>query len=355
MNLGVFLPNWIGDAAMATPALRALRQRLGSNARIVGICRPAIGALLDGTTWLDARIFFDPRGDAALRGWKFWRALRAQRFDVVLLMTNSLRTALWAWASGARRRIGFVRYGRGPLLTDRLYFPRQGGLRRAGRYSPFSALEGYLRLAAALGCEATSTRLELATLDADERAADAAFARLGLSRDRQPVVFNSGGAFGPAKQWPTPYFAALARRVAVELGRDVLVLCGPKEREVARDIVRGAAHPRVVSLADEPASIGLSKACVKRAELMVTTDSGPRHFAAAFDVPVITLFGPTHAEWSENGFAKATHLQLDLECVPCQQRECPLGHHRCLRDLTIDEVQRAVRRELERPATARAA
>jgi heptosyltransferase-2 len=88
---------------------------------------------------------------------------------------------------------------------------------------------------------------------------------------------------------------------------------------------------------------------------MVTTDSGPRHFAAAFDVPVVTLFGPTHIGLSENYHARAVHLQHDLECVPCQRRTCPLGHHRCMRDLSIDEVYRAVLQLLPSRATVEAA
>jgi heptosyltransferase-2 len=110
----------------------------------------------------------------------------------------------------------------------------------------------------------------------------------------------------------------------------------------------------VVSLAEQPMSIGLSKACVRRARLMVTTDSGPRHFAAAFGVPVVSLFGPTHIEWSENYFDRAVHLQHKLPCGPCQRRVCPLGTHQCMRDLGPDEVWAAVRRLLDRDV-ARAA
>ncbi len=87
----------------------------------------------------------------------------------------------------------------------------------------------------------------------------------------------------------------------------VLVLCGPDEREPAREIVRAASHPRVVSLAEQPLAIGLTKACVRRSALLITTDSGPRHFAAAFNTPVITLFGPTHIAWTRTYHPHAWH------------------------------------------------
>ena len=99
-----------------------------------------------------------------------------------------------------------------------------------------------------------------------------------------------------------------------------------------------ARRPSVHSLADYAVSLGLTKACVRRADLLITTDSGPRHFAAAFDRPVVTLFGPTHMAWTETYHRKAVHIQKTLPCGPCQKRICPLGHHRCMEELTPAEV-----------------
>lgn len=342
MNIGIFLPNWVGDAVMATPALRALRQHYGASARLVGIMRPAVAQVLAGTSWLDEQIICDPASNAAeRRGSSLVRKLRRERFDAAVLFPNSWRSALLARASGARERIGYVRGWRGWLLTRKLY-----PLRDRKKFAPVSAVDYFLDLAYAVGCPPASRQVELATLPDDERAADRVWDKFRLPRQKQVVVLNTGGAYGAAKLWPTGYFASLAQRLATVERRHVLVLCGPDERELARQIVRGAAHRGVQSLADEQLSIGLSKACVRRAGLMVTTDSGPRHFAAAFGVPVVTLFGPTRISLSENYHSQAIHLQHDLDCVPCQQRICPLGHHRCMRDLSIDEVYRAVRRQL---------
>lgn len=342
MNLGIFLPNWIGDVAMATPALRALRRQMGSKAHVVGIMRPYVRDVLAGTPWIDETVLYDPcADDPALRGWSFLRRLRACHLETVVLLTNSLRTAAWAWLSGARRRVGYSRAGRGPLLTHPLLPPHDGR-----RFVPTPAVDYYLNLAYLLGCLRESPRLELATLPADERAADTAWDRLGLPHDEPVVTLNSGGAFGAAKLWPTEYFAELAARIADEHGLHVLVLCGPSERQIAAEIRARANHTRVVSLADQALSIGLTKACIRRSRLLVTTDSGPRHFAAAFDVPVITLFGPTHQAWSETYYARATPLQVPVDCGPCQQRVCPLGHHRCMRELGVDQVYRAVEQQL---------
>jgi heptosyltransferase II len=167
-----------------------------------------------------------------------------------------------------------------------------------------------------------------------------------LNRFGEVICLNPGAAFGAAKHWPTEHFARLAGDLARQRGSGVLVLCGPKEREQCRAIIAGASHPHVRGLAEHPLSLGLTKACVRRASLLVTTDSGPRHFAAAFGRPVVTLFGPTHIAWTETYFPREIHLQRKLDCGPCQKRVCPLGHHRCMKELTPDTVFAAVVRHL---------
>jgi heptosyltransferase-2 len=247
-----------------------------------------------------------------------------------------------AWRGGAKRRVGYARGGRSFLLTDRLDPPRD----RWGSFRPTPIVDYYLALARHLKCPVDSTRTDLHTTPLDEAAADRAFAALGISPGARVVCLNTGGAFGPAKAWPEEHFASLARRLAVESGVDVLVLCGPGEREAARAIVAKAEHSRVTSLADQPLSLGLSKACVRRSALLVTTDSGPRHFAPAFDVPVLTLFGPTHIAWTRTYHPLSIHILHPVDCGPCQRPVCPEGHHRCMKDLDPDSVFRASMRLL---------
>src|SRR5262249_7573184 len=163
-------------------------------------------------------------------------------------------------------------------------------------------------LAEVAGCPRPSRRLELFTTPRDEAAAEAVWHASGLSDCAEVIGFNPGAAFGAAKHWPAGHFATLARLLADRRGCGVLGLCGPGERVRARQIVLLADRPRVVSLADQPLSLGLTKACVRRCDLLVTTDSGPRHFAAAFNRPVVTLFGPTHIAWTETYHPGAVHL-----------------------------------------------
>jgi heptosyltransferase-2 len=334
MKLALFLPNWVGDAVMATPALSGIRARFAS-AEIIGVMQPVIDQVLVGAG------FFDRTLDITQPG--FLQRLKSEGCDTAVLLPNSFRSAWLAWRSGARRRIGFARDMRGWLLTDWLT-PRS-------KSEPHPVLDEYLRIAEHLGCDVTSRRMTLAVSRSNEAVLDQFWARYPKElRGAGVLCFNTGGAFGPAKNWPREYFAELAQRIVDQTDRTVLILCGPAEREEARWISEKADRARVLSLAGEPLSIGLTKAAIREAELLISTDSGPRHFAAAFDVPVITLFGPTHIAWSETHYSRAVHLQVPVDCGPCQQRECALGHHRCMRDLTVDCVFAAVKEQLEQNA-----
>ena len=340
MNLAVFLPNWVGDVVMATPALRALRRRYPSD-RIVGVLRPYVAQVLEGSSWLDKQILADAEG------WFGWLRtalqLRREQIDVAVLLTNSFRAALIARLAGCRRRIGYSRDKRSWLLTDRVAPKRD--LR--GRFVPSPIIDAYLMLTARAGCPFAGYRLEQFTTASDEAAADAVWERFELDKYPEVVCLNTGAAFGSAKCWPLESFARLAQHLADTRGCGVLVLCGPNERDDARNIAQMARRPGVHCLADEPLSIGLTKACIRRADLLVTTDSGPRHFASAFDCPAITLFGPTHIAWTETYDANAVHLQKKVECGPCQLRVCPLDH-RCMKLLTPEDVFQAAVASLDR-------
>jgi heptosyltransferase II len=349
MNIAVFLPNWVGDVVMATPALRALRQT-HAQARIIGVCKPYVAGVLDGAPWFDGLEFLDRCGPRQNR-WPgvAWR-LRRMRFDLAVLLANTFRSALVAWLAGCRRRVGFVRHGRGVLLTDRFQF----AIGPAGALRPSPIIDDYNRLAQAVGCPRPGYRMELCTTAADEQKADAVWEKFRLGDRPEVICLNPGAAFGASKLWPAESFAQLAQDLAVRRDCKVLVLCGPAERDLARAIVARADRPGITSLADEALSLGLTKAVVRRSSLLVTTDSGPRHFAAAYDRPVITLFGPTHIAWTETYFQRAIHLQKPVPCGPCQKRVC-VTDHACMRLLTPAEVLAAADTLLSLPPVQRKA
>lgn len=343
MNIAVFLPNWVGDTVMATPALRALRATHPRPARLIGVGPALARDVLEGNPWLDAyRVYERPAARPEQGFWSVCRRLRRDHCDLAVILPNAPRHAALAWLAGARRRVGYDRRRRGWMLTARL-MPQM----KDGRFMPCSTLDYYLALAAAAGCTADGRAMELFTTKADEAAADAVWSGAGWAKDDRVVAVNNSGAFGEAKRWPEDYVAQLARDIVQQTGCRVLLVCGPAEREAASRVA-AAAGPGVVSMANHAPGLGLTKACVRRSRLLVTTDSGPRHIGIAFNVPVVTLFGPTDEAWSDTGCARETRLNVPLACRPCQERTCPLGHHRCMRDLSVDCVLSATRAMLER-------
>ncbi len=343
MRLGIFLPNWIGDVVMATPALDSLRELAGQNGHVVGVMRPYVADVVEGLGLFDRTILYKPKAkDPELSSKAVIRSLREEELDAIVLLTNSIRTGWLAWRSGAKERIGYSRDARRLMLTTRLTEPV-----RFGKRSPLPQIDSYLNLAYAAGGEWRAPTLKLDTTEEDRHRADQVWDKLGLPDDEKTIVFNTGGAYGDAKSWPKEKFAALAKRIVSETDYNVLVNCGPAERETAREIVSLSESPRVGSLADFDSPIGLSKEVIRRSRLLVTTDSGPRFFGIAFGKPVVSIFGPTDPSVTRTHYDKETQVSLSLDCQYCWERSCPLGHHNCMQQLDVSQIYRAVMKSLD--------
>jgi heptosyltransferase-2 len=300
--------------------------------------KPYVHRVLEGTRWLDQVVFYDNKSsDRQRSSWAVARQLRRLRPDVAIYLCSSLKPALIGWWSGARERVGYARNGRAPFLTNRLWPPRRGR-----DEVPRSTVDFFLDLAYAVGCPVEERRLELAVSPADHRGAEAVWQNLGLDACRQVVMLNFGAAGGKARLWPEAYFVELAQALVRDPQRAVLLLCGPKEREPALRLEQQLAHPRIRSMANQDLGLGVSKACLLRGQVLVTTDSGPRHIAAAFRVPTILLAGPVdpRATWNYNPRETAVHT--NLPCQPCGRHDCALGHIACMRDLAPQAVYRAI-------------
>ena len=337
MTLVVALPNWVGDAVMATPTLRALRARFPEE-RIVGLVRPYVRPVLEPNPWTDA--FLDVGKSAA--GMKAaLRDIRREDAETGVLLTNSLRSALLFWMGGVRRRIGYARGGRGLLLTDPLDPPREGR-----RFVPTPQITYYLALAEVLGASAADRRMELATTDEDEAAATAAYQTADLD-PAATLLLCPGHAFGPSKAWPARHWGDLVRGARERFGLESAVLCGPREGPLAAAIADAAGG--CASLHDRGITLASARAVVRRARAMVAVDSGLRHYAAAFGRPVVALFGSTHIEWTETWYEKEVRLQGAVACGPCQEPVCPTGTSECMWKITpgeaLDALAEALRRD----------
>ncbi|MCA9217649.1 MAG: glycosyltransferase family 9 protein [Planctomycetales bacterium] len=319
---------------MATPTIRALREHFGPAATITGIQRPYVKEVLAGTNWLSNCIEFNPKGKWRSRRGTLSLALelRRRKFDTAIILPNSPRPAFASWLAGIPQRLGYVRYCRGPLLTERV-----DPLRDGRKFQPISALNYYLTLAESLGANVDNRRIELSSTPEFDKAAERFWSQHDL-HNRRVIAFNTGGAYGAAKSWPSEHFADLAKRLVSEPNTRVVVMCGPAEAETADRICGLAGSPYVHSMSGQKLSIGLTKAAIKRSELLITTDSGPRFFGTAFGIPTITIFGSTDPQWSATGHPLEFNVNISVDCGPCARRVCPLKHHRCMRDLTSEFI-----------------
>jgi heptosyltransferase II len=289
-STAVILPNWIGDGVMATPALQALRDAASSAARIEGFAPASVCALLAGHPALNALHPLPAGGGLpGSRAFALARQLCAGKFDRILLFNNGLGTAIAAWLAGIPQRIGYDRRGRGAFLPAAHQPPREGG-----QLSPIPAIDYYLALVQAPG--GVRPAMMLATSPADEAGAASLLSIFADRPGNRLVVLNNNAARSSAKLWPVNSMAALARRIAESFDVNVLILGAPGLEAHADDMAALARHPQVRTAT--PAGLGVVKACIRRAALMVSTDSGPRSIAAAFGIPLVSLFGPTDPRWT---------------------------------------------------------
>jgi heptosyltransferase-2 len=332
------MPTWVGDLVMATPLLRAVRNRF-NEADIKLLTHAYQRDLFRGGDWMDDFVHWPPRNRSKL--WHHeYRALvresRARRFDLAILLPNSFRAALFAWQIRARRRVGYNRDGRGLLLTDRL--PVRN--RQRGGYRPMPLVEYYADLAQHLGCERPDDTLELFTTPDCDDAVDAVLRKHNLAERHPLVVICPGAKFGASKCWPPDRFAAVADRLVAQQGAGVAISPGPGEEDLARRIAD--AMQQACWVADEPClTLGELKSLIRRSDLLLGNDTGPRHFARAFGVPAVTVFGPTDPVWTATSHACERLVKVDIECAPCHEKICPLGHLQCMKQVTVGMVERA--------------
>lgn len=335
-RLLIICPNWVGDVVMATPAFRSLRAAY-PDAKISLLLRPYVRKVLDGAPWFDELIDYDSRRKKSATPGFFATAkrLRGEQFDLAVVLPNSFSSALMAWFGGAKRRLGYVREHRGWLLSDALSPEKE-----RGKIVPVNMVDYYLAFYTYLECDDPSKREELFVSQADEQAARELLAQHGFADGTPLIAINPGAAFGSSKCWTTSGFANVGDELMRSLNAKVIILWGPGEEEIARDIENQMElqpiNPR------ELVPLDVLKALIKRCDLLVTNDTGPRHFAVAFDKPAVVIMGPTDPRYTDVNLERTTVLRLEVECGPCHLKQCPTDH-RCMRDITPEMVVNAVK------------
>jgi len=324
-------PNWVGDVVMATPAFRAVRRSM-PEARVTLVIRDHLEPVIRGAPWFDQIIAYNASG-----GWRFREflrvagRLRAGACELGLLLPNSFSSALMFRLGGVPRRVGYRRDCRSILLTEAVPRPSENG-----RFRPTYMVDYYLNLCRAAGIEPASRRMELPFGEADRLLADGLLQQRGVAADERCFLLHPGAGYGPAKRWRTEKFARLAEMLQDAYAARIAVIGGPAEKPTAAEIIAGS-RADVVDLIECGIDLHLLKAVVDRSDLLVTTDSGPRHYGVALGVPTVCLMGPTHPGYSTSPWPHDHVVRVDVDCGPCQLKRCPRDH-RCMENITPSMV-----------------
>ncbi len=310
--------NWVGDAVMSLPALRALRQRY-PQARISILAKPWVADLYAREHFCDELIpytalTFFQKCTAA-------RELRPRKFNTAILLQNAFEAAAIASLAGIPERIGYARDGRGFLLTRAIPVPKPGEIPRHER---FYYLE-LLRRAGILDQMPADDCIRLEGAPAARSSGLERFHQLGLGEI--VIGVSPGAAYGTAKRWLPDRFAESANQVAGELGAAVAIFGSKGERDLCESVAAAITAP-VKNFAGETSLaefIDLAAAC----SVYLTNDSGAMHIASALGVPTVAVFGATDDQTTGPTGSLAKVVREPVECSPCLKRECPIDH-RCM-------------------------
>ena len=337
MKILIRATNWIGDAIMALPAFRAVRKRF-PEAEIAIVGRPYVADIYRDQEICDQLIPYDPRGlHAGLSGRERLAAeLRAQKFDVALLLQNAFDAAWLAWRARIPERIGYARDARSFLLTKAIPLPRHGEI---PAHEKFYYLE-LLRRAGWLDSVQDETFISLRVSEEKRRSADEFLCESGVRQGALRIAIGAGASYGSAKCWPPPRFAEVANQLQSEADADVILFGTAAEASVSTAISAEMRRPPIdltgkTAIADLPALLS-------QCHLFIGNDSGAMHVAAAVGLPVIAVFGPTDPEGTAPVTPRCSIVQQKPYCSPCFLRSCPTDH-RCMTAITANMVEAAAR------------
>jgi heptosyltransferase-2 len=329
--------NWVGDAVMALPALRAVRGQL-RDAEISIVARPYVADIYRDQQICDQLINYDVQGiHAGLSGRERLAAdLRARKFDVALLFQNAFDAAWLAWRANIPERIGYARDGRSFLLTKAVPVPKPGEI-------PPHETFYYLELLRRAGWKVPQSDVSfISMIVPDEKRARAAkfLVDAGARPRVARIAIGAGASYGSARCWPPSRYAEVANRLQAQGDADIILFGTAAETAVSSAIVADLRRPAIdltgkTDIADLPALLS-------QCHLFVGNDSGAMHVAAAVGLPVVAIFGPTDPHGTAPVTPRCTLVQEKPYCSPCFLRRCPTDH-RCMTKVTPDMVEAAIK------------
>lgn len=337
--------NWVGDAIMTTPALRAVRHRF-PGAEITLLAKPWVIPVFKNSPDIDHIMVYDVTGRHAgpIGLWHLSRDIGQRRFDLAILLQNAFEAALLAYLARIPRRLGFTTDGRTLLLTDRIrtWQPLKRG----------HLIDYYLGLLTGAGISPQGRHLTLVINEMEKTDARQFLSQNGFDRSHRVIGLNPGAAFGTAKRWLPERYVQLGRRLIAELDARILIFGSPGEGALGLHLAEqiGAG---CLNLSGRTA-LRQAMALIAECDLFITNDSGLMHVAAALEVPQVAIIGPTDPIATGPANADSLLVQKPEAChlSPCLQPHCPIIDHRCMTAISVDMVMAAALGLLNRAKAA---
>ena len=329
-NILVVNVNWLGDVVFSTPVFKAIKNAY-PDARVSCLAVPRVHEVLKACPWVDEVLVYDEEHEH----WSPWAkimfimALRRGKFDAAFLLHRSMTRGLLVCLAGIRQRIGYDSKKQGAFLTQKVRLDKEV-LHRS---------DEYLRIIEGFGLTVSDRVCELDVPASSSAAIEERLMGSGIKPQDPLVVVNTGGNWD-LKRWPAEYFSVLIKRLVREFGVKVLIPGAAGDVELAAQIAQDSGVDPLVWAGET--KLNELFALFKRAQVVISNDSGPLHAAAAVGTDVVAIFGPTRPEITgPRGRGRAVVLHKEIGCnkAPCYHLNC--SNNECMRAITVDDVLQA--------------
>lgn len=327
--------NWVGDAILTTPAIRAIRGNF-PHSEITILAKPWVVPVFEENPHVDRIMIYDANNRH--KGWRgkirLIKDIKKRKFDVAILFQNAIEAAIVAFFSRIPIRIGYDTDRRGLFLTHSV------SVTRNAKFKDIHETDYYLGILTPFGLTHDGTGLTLKISESNHRSADKLLTGYGIGESDQIVGINPGATYGSAKRWFPERYAALADKIQERYGAHILIFGAPGEKEIGQKVTQ-LIKKSAINLCGRT-TLGEAIALISRCNLFITNDSGLMHVAAALDTPLVAIFGPTNPKTTGPIGTKSKIVRIHVPCSPCLQPECPKDHG-CMKEISVDMVFDIVR------------
>ena len=332
--------NWVGDAIMTTPVIRAVRKNF-PKAEIFILVKPWVAPVFQNNPFVDKVLIYDDKGrhKKGLGTIRLARDLRKYHFDLAVLMQNAFEAALITFLGGVSERLGYDTDARG-LLLNRC-------IKLDPRLKQVHLIDYYRGILKGGGLRDDGAMLDLFISNHERHRAEKTLHKNGIDTSKPVIAINPGATGGTAKRWFPDRFAQLSAKLAEHFGVKVLIFGGPGDTALGDEITELSGNV-CVNLAGKT-NLSQAFALIEQCSLFITNDSGLMHAAAALDINQVAIIGSTNHITTPPSNSNRRIVRVPVHCSPCMKPMCRYDHHQCMDNISVDMVLNAAVDLMERP------